>query len=122
MKNFFKRKKTYPTGKDLFKVLILDDSSDNIQDTLGITDERGKELYKLAAVTYHKYDAITDCYVDLCAICTHINEVVFVTRMLYGIAAKHNTPNIQMIAGGNIGDLLDDLSKRFGSNNPDQED
>jgi hypothetical protein len=116
MKKLFKRKKkTYTSVKDQFKVLIIDENSDEITTTLGITDERAQELFNLGKESYNKFDDITKFYVDICTQCNHINEVVFIIGAIHQYN-RRTTSNLQIVDGGNIKNLLDDLQKRLRGN------
>jgi len=120
--NLFKRKKkTYTSVNDLFKVLIIDEESNQITTTLGITEERTEELFQLVKTVYKKYEDITKCYVDICAECKHINEVVFSIGVMHERNARKG-PNIQVMGAGNMTDFLNDLHRRITGEKPDEDE
>ena len=78
-KLFNKNKKTKTYSKDSeFKLCIINDDTNVIHQTLGITDERADELARISLQCYEKHDKVTEMLNEIYSHCTHINEVTMV--------------------------------------------
>jgi hypothetical protein len=59
------------------RVLILDDETDSLPRTLGITEEREKELDELTKTAYKDHKTFTDSFVDISKNVRHANEFAY---------------------------------------------
>jgi hypothetical protein len=98
LSNPFKKKKTYPASEKGFDVLIINDESNEIGETLGISKERFDELIKMTAHAYRNHATITDTFVEIAKNCKHVNELVYMAYVVNDMNTKRNGPD--------MGDLL----------------
>ena len=83
----FKKKKevkTYPQDGE-FKLCIINDKTDIMHETLGITNERAEELAKSTLECFEKHDKVTDMLNEAFSYCKHLNEVTMVVFMHHRI-------------------------------------
>ena len=80
----FKKKKDYPKSNN-FKLCIIEDNTDILHTTLGITEERAKVLAEICRTAFTDYSRVTDSYDHIFNHCKHINEVVMCTEMFIKI-------------------------------------
>ena len=85
-----------------FKLLIIDESAELVNDILGINRERAEELLDHCIEIFHKNDQLHACLADVVDQCNHINEVVFGTMIMNKIIDKHTSQ-------GRLGGLLQNL-------------
>ena len=79
-----KKTKTYPQDGE-FKLCIINDSTDIMHETLGMTNERAEELAKSTLECFEKHDKVTDMLNEAFSHCKHINEVTMVVFMHHRI-------------------------------------
>ena len=89
-KNVFKKKKKTYTQSE-YKLLIIDDTADQIHSVLGITEERADELLDACINAYHKNGKLHNCLCDIVDECKHTNEVVFATMIMHRVIEKYNS-------------------------------
>lgn len=83
----FKKKKevkTYPQDGE-FKLCIINDNTDIMHETLGLTNERADELAEKTLKCYEKHEKVTDMLNEAFSHCKHINEVTMVTFMFHRV-------------------------------------
>jgi len=91
------------------RVLILDDETESLPRTLGITEEREKELDVLTKKSFEDYNTFTDTFAEISKNVRHANELVYCIFHVGSIAGRGKT--LQMLDGG-IGKLLGGSSRR----------
>lgn len=79
-RKLFKKKKTYSTDNK-FKLCIVNDNTELLHETLGVTEERSKELLDIALKAYDSHATLTGSYEEMLESCKHINEVVMIMNM-----------------------------------------
>lgn len=92
-KRLQKKKKTYSKDGE-FKLCIINDNTDIMHETLGLTDERAEELAKICVKSFKKHSKTTDTLNEIYTHCTHINEVTMVLFMFHRIAELHSKDKI----------------------------
>jgi hypothetical protein len=83
----FKKKKevkTYPQDGE-FKICIINEDTDLMHETLGITNERAEELAKACSESWNEKDKVTDMIQQILGHCKHMNEVTMVFFMFHRI-------------------------------------
>ena len=101
----FSKKETpvvLPNYQDYLTVKIIDDNNESITGTLGITDERKKELYALTKNSIENSDNITSILTDISKQITHPNELAFVCFLVGFKLGKEETDPLQGIIGAII--------------------
>ena len=101
-KLFTKKKevKTYPQDGE-FKLCIINESTDIMHETLGITNERAEQLAKSTLECFEKHDKVTDMLNEAFSHCKHLNEVTMVVFMHHRI--------VEVKKMGKIGSLLQNM-------------
>ena len=74
-KLFSKKKKELIPSTEL-KVCIVDDTSNDLSDTFGITDKRREELIKITDNALRSEENISECCKIIVDQCKHVNEVI----------------------------------------------
>lgn len=97
----FKRKKTYSGNCD-FKLCIVNDDTDSLYETLGITEQRAQELCDTCLKAYADHKEITSSYQDILKECAHINEVVMCCEMFQKIRIMKQKQH-------SLGNMIDNL-------------
>lgn len=64
-------------GNPNLRVIIVDDESRKIPDTLGITPERENELDEMTKKAFEDFDSITDTMVEISKNVKHANELAY---------------------------------------------
>jgi hypothetical protein len=87
------------------RVIIIDDESDKIPQTLGITPEREKELDEVITAAYHTENStITDNFVEMSKSCKHANELAY---CIFHIGARVGRGKaLSDLSEGGLGSLL----------------
>jgi len=74
----FKRKKKLVYTPEL-KICIIDEGTDNLWTTFGITEERRDEIIAFCMESQNLFDEKGQCYEYIVDRCKHVNEVVTAT-------------------------------------------
>jgi Mg2+ and Co2+ transporter CorA len=82
-------KKLKPNKNLNYKLLIIDDESDNLYTVLGITEDRADEITEFCFKAYQKQDKFSMAIKDVSEIVVHQNELIFASLML---AKMHSKP------------------------------
>ena len=69
--------KTYPQDGE-FKLCIINDDTDILHVTLGVTEARAKELSEVCLNAWDKHEKTTSIVQEMLSHCKHINEVTMV--------------------------------------------
>jgi hypothetical protein len=85
----FKKKKSY-AKQDMFKLCIVDETSDSTHVVLGINEERMNELRRICDRAYEKNTKLTSAMDDILQECNHINEVV-ISMQIYNKLRELNS-------------------------------
>jgi len=101
------------------RVLILDDETESLPRTLGITEEREKELDDLTKRSFEGYNTFTDTFAEISKNVRHANELVYCVFHVGSIAGRGKT--LKMLDESGIGKLLGGLAGRS-RNSEDSED
>lgn len=88
IKMFGKKKPTYNSDNN-YKLLIINDDSNLLHHSLGISDTRVEELLELSIKAYNKNDTLHNVLKDAVSECKHINEVVMATLIVEKIVDKN---------------------------------
>lgn len=64
-------------GNPHLRVIIVDDESKQIPETLGITPERENELDQITKKAHEEFDTITDTMVEISKNVRHANELAY---------------------------------------------
>lgn len=85
-KLFTKKKeiKTYPQEGE-FKLCIINEDTDILHETLGITDARAKELSEICLNAWDKHNKTTSMLQEMLTHCKHMNEVTMVFFIFHKI-------------------------------------
>ena len=102
-KLFKKEKKSYNNNCE-FKLLIIDEESDSLAVSLGITQERVKELGNITKDAFLNHETLTDSYSDMIAECKHINEVAFCFTVFARVADMKRQQSQMLNMLGNLFD------------------
>ncbi len=89
-KKVFKKKKQVYNQND-YKLLIIDEKAELLNDIFGINEERADKLLDICITSYHKNNQLHACLKDVIDECKHTNEVVFTTMMMSKIIEKNNS-------------------------------
>lgn len=92
----FKKKKAYNSNCE-FKLLIIDEESDSLTVSLGITKERAIELGEITKEAHGEFETLTDAYAKVVAACKHVNELAFCFTVFARISELKNRQK-QMIS------------------------
>lgn len=92
------------------RVLILDDETESLPRTLGITEEREKELDALTTRAFKDHDTFTDGFVEISKNVRHANELTYCIFHMGSFAGKQRA--INELTKGTIGKLLGGLSSK----------
>ena len=65
------------SGNPNLRVIIVDDNSEKIPETLGITPEREIELDEITKKAHQDFDTITDSMVEISKKVKHANELAY---------------------------------------------
>jgi len=85
-----KKKATY-NNNNSYELLIINDDSDLLHQTLGISDKRVDELLNISIKAYNKNDNLHTALKDAVSECKHINEVVMATLIVQKIVDKNDS-------------------------------
>ena len=91
-----------PDYKEYLTVKIINDDDESITGTLGITDERKKELYALTKDGIENSENITSIFTDISTQITHPNELAFVCFLVGFKLGKEEADPFQSIIGAII--------------------
>jgi hypothetical protein len=97
-----KKIKTYPQDGE-FKLCIINDDTNTLYESLGITDERCKELTSITLKCLEKHDTTIDVLNESYSHCKHINEVTMVLFIYHKIIESRKIHNI----GGMLKNLFE---------------
>lgn len=86
------------------RVLILDDDTESLPRTLGITEEREKELDQLTERTFKASDTFTDTFADISKEVRHANELVYCIFHVGSMAGRAKA--MSMLSESGIGKLM----------------
>ncbi len=92
------------------RVLILDDETESLPRTLGITEEREKELDVLTKKSFEDYNTFTDTFAEISKNVRHANELVYCVFHVGSIAGRGKT--LQMLEETGLGKLFGGSSRR----------
>lgn len=92
------------------RVLILDDETESLPRTLGITEEREKELDVLTKRSFEDYNTFTDTFAEISKNVRHANELVYCVFHVGSIAGRGKT--LQMLEETGLGKLFGGSSRR----------
>lgn len=92
-----KKQKTY-SQDNKFKLCIVDETATHMHTTLGVTDERAKELAVVAVNAYDNNDEVVTATQQILDNCNHINEVVLALKIFEKRINQENNP-LQGIIG-----------------------
>ncbi len=81
--NLFKKKKTYETSHEGFKLCIINDDTEYLHTKLGITEERISELSDICVKGISDSNDTIAALEAVLSKCKHINEVT-ICIMLFG--------------------------------------
>ena len=76
--------KTYPQDGE-FKLCIINEDTDILHETLGITDARAKELSEVCLNAWDKHERTTSMVQEMLDHCKHINEVTMIFFIFHKI-------------------------------------
>jgi hypothetical protein len=85
---WFKKKK-YPSNQK-FELLIIDDNSDELSVSLGISPERKDEMFDIVFAAYKESKCLSSAAQTILRHMNHINEVTYSIMMLNKI--HHHKP------------------------------
>lgn len=71
-----------PKTESKFKILILNDNTNDLYEILGITETRAAELSKIAVKSIRQFDYLHQSLEWMAPLCNHENELVFTTLMI----------------------------------------
>ena len=83
-KSLFAKKKTYSQDGE-FKLCIINDNTDSLHETLGLTDERAKELSEICLNAWNKHNKTTNMLQEMLGHCKHMNEVTMIFFIFHKI-------------------------------------
>jgi hypothetical protein len=83
-KSLFAKKKTYSQDGE-FKLCIINDNTDSLHETLGLTDERAKELSEICLNAWNKHNKTTSMLQEMFGHCKHMNEVTMIFFIFHKI-------------------------------------
>jgi hypothetical protein len=83
-KSLFAKKKTYSQDGE-FKLCIINDNTDSLHETLGLTDERAKELSEICLNAWNKHNKTTSMLQEMLGHCKHMNEVTMIFFIFHKI-------------------------------------
>jgi len=83
-KSLFAKKKTYSQDGE-FKLCIINENTDSLHETLGITDARAKELAEVCLNAWNKHNRTTSIIQEMLDHCKHMNEVTMVFFIFHKI-------------------------------------
>jgi hypothetical protein len=86
------------------RVLILDDDTESLPRTLGITEEREKELDVLTERSFKDYNTFTDTFADISKEVRHANELVYCIFHVGSMAGRAKV--MSMLGESSIGKLM----------------
>lgn len=78
------KKKTYSQDGE-FKLCIINEDTDLMHETLGLTDQKAEELAKICLKAYENNNKATDMIDEILSHCKHINEVTMAFFMFHRI-------------------------------------
>lgn len=76
--------KTYPQNGE-FRLCIINDDTDSLHETLGLTDERAKELSEICLNAWDNHNKTTSMLQEMISHCKHMNEVTMVFFIFHKI-------------------------------------
>ena len=80
--NFLKKKKKTYSGKQEFKLLIIDDESGELTTSLGITQERVDQIVEICKKSYKDSNKLTEAIEKTLKEMNHINEATYAILIL----------------------------------------
>lgn len=90
IKMFGKKKPTYNSDNN-YKLLIINDDSDLLHHSLGISDKRVEELLQISIKAYNNNNTLHNALRDAVSECKHSNEVVMATLIVQKIVDKNDS-------------------------------
>jgi hypothetical protein len=90
IKMFGKKKPTYKSDNS-YKLLIINDDSDLLHHSLGISDTRVEELLQISIKAYNNNNTLHTALRDAVSECKHSNEVVMATLIVQKIVDKNDS-------------------------------
>lgn len=100
-KMFKKKKKSYNMDSN-YKLLIIDESQENLHQILGITEERCEILTEVCINAYKENDQLHACLEEIVSHCKHTNELIFATLIAQRVIDRMQSKNKAL-------DLLKDM-------------
>ena len=88
--SWFNRKKKYKSNNS-FDLLIINDNARTLQESLGISKERYKNIADICKHMFNKYDRTSDILLYTLKEMRHINEVTYAVMLI----SKYNENNSQ---------------------------
>jgi len=79
--NLLRKKKKY-SGKQEFKLLIIDDESSELTTSLGITEKRVDEIVEICRKSYKEANKLTEAIAATLLKMNHINEATYALLIL----------------------------------------
>ena len=93
-KNSIKKLKTNP--KLDYKVLIINDDSEDLNTSLGITKERSSEISDICITSYINNTSLSKTLLEVSNEMNHQNELVFATMIVSKMHLKNENPIMQI--------------------------
>jgi hypothetical protein len=92
LERLFNRKKENYKSNNNFKVLLIEENSSSLNEALGISEERHKEIIEFSIDAYKEGERYTDSCKIAIEKCNHINEVVVAMTTLAKVKTIADNP------------------------------
>lgn len=119
--------KNLKANKNSLLVKIIEDNTDSLTESLGITEENSDRLIKDMNRVYRSNSTVSDTMAEMSKHCKHANELIWVGFTLGTHAARHHEPRdraeVIHINGGKmpdgLGTIIEEILKKHrDKNNP----